>query len=316
MSSARFAKAVMKRFESRPPRAEDEIGLLHEVFRHPLFAEAPAERRSEIMLEASRRTYEDEVAFPWDQYFGHSLKPLLRGRNALDLGCAGGGRSVAWFRRYELAHISGIDISDVYIDAAWKFARQMSAKAEFTVAVAEALPYPDERFDAILTFDVLEHVQDVEKALSECWRVLRSAGRLCLVFPSYFQPFEHHLGLATRAPFIQYAFPSRALVRAFHEILEERGPDAAWYKRSSPELEWWERGHEINGMTAGGFKKLIRQAGWTIRLEGRKPIGSIGRKAQHMAAARVVAASLAPLTRVPVLRELALHRVVYILDKP
>ena len=69
-----------------------------------------------------------------------------------------------------------------------------------STSVAENLPFPDERFDAILSFDVFEHVQDVAATLAECHRVLKQGGLLLVVFPGYWQPREHHLGLATRLP--------------------------------------------------------------------------------------------------------------------
>lgn len=45
------------------------------------------------------------------------------------------------------------------------------------------LTFPDEHFDAILTFDVLEHVPDYVAALNECARVLKSGGRAYITVP-------------------------------------------------------------------------------------------------------------------------------------
>ncbi len=45
------------------------------------------------------------------------------------------------------------------------------------------LTFPDEMFDAILTFDVLEHVPDYDQALRECWRCLKQGGTLLLSVP-------------------------------------------------------------------------------------------------------------------------------------
>lgn len=42
------------------------------------------------------------------------------------------------------------------------------------------LPLPGEGFDALLSTQVLEHVQDPETYLSECFRVLRPGGRMLL----------------------------------------------------------------------------------------------------------------------------------------
>ncbi|MEJ2149584.1 MAG: class I SAM-dependent methyltransferase [Chloroflexota bacterium] len=45
------------------------------------------------------------------------------------------------------------------------------------VAAAEALPYPTDSFDLILSNEVIEHVQDDRAALAEMARTLRPGGR-------------------------------------------------------------------------------------------------------------------------------------------
>ena len=49
------------------------------------------------------------------------------------------------------------------------------------------LTFPDENFDTILCFDVLEHIPDYRKALAEFHRVLDRNGRLILTVPFSFQ---------------------------------------------------------------------------------------------------------------------------------
>lgn len=52
-----------------------------------------------------------------------------------------------------------------------------------------ALPFSDASFDAVVSFDVLEHVPDYQKALREFARVLRPRG--CLVLTAPFLPGEY-----------------------------------------------------------------------------------------------------------------------------
>ncbi len=49
---------------------------------------------------------------------------------------------------------------------------------------ASSLPFRDGAFDAVIAMDVLEHVDEIESAASECFRVLRKRGRLLLVTPN------------------------------------------------------------------------------------------------------------------------------------
>jgi ubiquinone/menaquinone biosynthesis C-methylase UbiE len=315
MMSVALAKSFMRMKEHVPAPPERGIGELQEVFRHRVFVEGSEADRKAIMLESSRSKYQSELAYPWDHYFGMDLRPLLQGNVALDLGCFTGGRSVAWFQRYGLSFIHGIDVAPEYIEAATQFAATHNVPAKYHLAVGEALPFADGELDAVLSFDVFEHVQSVQQTLGECRRILKRGGRLFVVFPGYFHPTEHHLALATRLPCIHYLFSGKTLVRAYHEILQERGEEAGWYRRSSPSLERWERGNTINGTTLTKFRRLIRAGGWNVRLHSTRPIGSIGRNATRMRAAALLSPAFGLAARVPGLQEIFLHRITYILEK-
>lgn len=315
MTSVAIAKSIMKLREAVPPSPTKLVGELQEVFRHDIFIHgSPAERQA-IMHQSSLSKYQSELAYPWDRYFGMDLSPLLRDQSALDLGCFTGGRSVAWFERYGLRFIQGLDVEQEYIDAATQFAALKQVPARYHLGRGERLPFEDGSLDAILSFDVFEHVQDVRSSLAECYRILRKGGRLFVVFPSYFHPKEHHLALATRLPCVHYVFSGRTLVKAYFEILSERGESARWYARGSPKLEPWERGNTINGTTLAKFRRLLREHDWKVLLHSKKPIGSIGRSMTAVRGAALVSKPFGLAARVPGLREIFLHRITYIVEK-
>jgi len=56
----------------------------------------------------------------------------------------------------------------------------------------QSMPYQDGYFDAVLLNEVLEHVPDQYKGLSEVNRVLRPGGRLLVFSPNRYYPFETH----------------------------------------------------------------------------------------------------------------------------
>lgn len=62
-------------------------------------------------------------------------------------------------------------------------------------SVAESLPFDDNAFDFIYSTNVLEHVQDPKKVLSESIRVLKPGGYLQFVIPNYFSFWEGHYGV-------------------------------------------------------------------------------------------------------------------------
>lgn len=97
-----------------------------------------------------------------------------QGRDVLDLGCAGGFMAEALARRG--ANVTGIDPAEDAIDAARAHARESGLRIGYDVGVGEALPYESASFDAVVCVDVLEHVADLTKVLSEVARTLRPGG--------------------------------------------------------------------------------------------------------------------------------------------
>jgi SAM-dependent methyltransferase len=61
-----------------------------------------------------------------------------------------------------------------------------------TNASGEVLPFMDGAFDAILSHEVLEHIQDDRAAVCEMVRVARPGGRIIIFVPNRWYPFETH----------------------------------------------------------------------------------------------------------------------------
>lgn len=103
----------------------------------------------------------------------YALRALkkVKGR-VLDVGC-GAGDFVEAIKHYRPdLELYGIDISEKAI----KIAKKRIKSANFNVADAEKLPFKNNFFDAIVCFDVIEHVQFPQIALKEASRVLKKKG--------------------------------------------------------------------------------------------------------------------------------------------
>ena len=64
--------------------------------------------------------------------------------------------------------------------------------ARFARAVGEHLPYNNASFDCVLSYQTLEHVQDLDAVVAEMLRVTRPGGALHLRCPDYRGTFEGH----------------------------------------------------------------------------------------------------------------------------
>ena len=98
----------------------------------------------------------------------------IAGLRVLDIGCGGG------FLAEEFAalgcRVTGADPSPVSIDAARAHAAGRGLRIDYRVGAGEELPVPDTAFDVACCCDVLEHVSDVDRVITETARVLEPGG--------------------------------------------------------------------------------------------------------------------------------------------
>jgi ubiquinone/menaquinone biosynthesis C-methylase UbiE len=90
-------------------------------------------------------------------------------RSVLDVGCGEGVLTHRWAERLGERRIVGIDLADPKLEAEW--ATRQRANLSYRAVEATQLPFGDGEFDLCTAIEVLEHVPDPLRTLSEMARV-------------------------------------------------------------------------------------------------------------------------------------------------
>lgn len=101
----------------------------------------------------------------------------------VDVGCGGGYISKELYERFNCKVIS-FDSSEKAI----KFAIDNNSfkDCNYFVSSASDIKLPDSVADVVLCIGVLEHIEDIDSALSEIYRILKHNGKFVIVTSNYY----------------------------------------------------------------------------------------------------------------------------------
>ena len=131
--------------------------------------------------------------------------PVQSGCRALDVGC-GGGRTVQKLcGKVGSGKVYGIDYSELCVKKAQKLNHKnvLCGRASISQATVSALPFEDEKFNAVIAVETYYFWPDKLGDLKEIYRVLKRGGRILLVFemlqdennPDKWKSVENRLGI-------------------------------------------------------------------------------------------------------------------------
>ncbi len=123
-----------------------------------------------------------EVNFDYDACHNRFFRTLLKGKLVADYGCGYG------FSTFYISYnctVIGFDVDCQGIDYANRLRDRFGARnVKFICHKPYETCYPEEYFDAVVSSDVIEHVQNPLLYLAEANRILRAGGTLCLSTPN------------------------------------------------------------------------------------------------------------------------------------
>ena len=312
---AAFQKAVVKYWMKAFSRIDHDLGPW-EGYAEKRLALTP-EEKTEALLKIACSRYEESKKYKTEQIFKTDFNSALENKDLLEIGSNHGGATYYFYERYKPRTITGIDTTEMQATISALFFKKMGATLNyyFQKAFAEDLPFSSDSFDAIISYDVFEHVADIQKTLFETFRVLRPGGRAFIAFPSYYHPTQHHLSTVTLSPCIHWFYSPEILMEVYFDILDEH-PE---YKRKVGEcrrkLKPWEKLNIINGTTFKQFRGYLKQQPWKKTTHIPLPLGVNS----HFLTKYPILKPLSYVfwfgTKLPILSEVCNHRIVYVLEK-
>lgn len=139
-------------------------------------------------LNAGERRYVDynceykEIDKGWDNTFVRLCKwfgEISRNKKdlaVLDAGCGNGNYIIDEFRK-KISWAAGVDLNR-------EATKKNICLDEIKYANLEAIPYPDNSFEVVISLWVIEHLKNPEKVFNEIYRVLKPGGILLLATPN------------------------------------------------------------------------------------------------------------------------------------
>lgn len=190
-----------------------------------------------------------------ERFEGHL--PLAPGLRYLDLGCGTGELSIA-FAKLGGGIVTGVDFLPRSIERAKTLAERMDVadRVRFICQDVHAWhPAADERYDVVLSFDALEHIEDPQRFLAKMADFLAPGGIAVLAFgPLFHSPFGDHMWdfFRLQVPWRGVLFPEQAMLRVRREC----------FRPTDPARRYQDIAGGLNLMRYSDFLRGVRAAGW------------------------------------------------------
>jgi len=235
-----------------------------------------------------------------ERFDGHlPLDPKLR---YLDIGCGTGELTMA-FAKLGAGGITGVDILPRSIERARKLASEVGVAEQVNFICQDVhawFPAAEERYDVVLSFDALEHIEQPEQFLRKMADLVTPGGIAVLAFgPLFHSPFGDHMWdfFRVQIPWRGILFPEQTLLRVRRE----------YFRPTDPARRYRDIAGGLNQMRYADFLHSVRAAGWEFDFL------AVNTFLKRWPLLRALSDGL---MRIPVLQDYFAHNVYAVLRRP
>ena len=125
-----------------------------------------------ICRSAPWRSVTGRVVLPW------ALQGFEPAGRVLEIGAGSGAMADQVLQRHPSGAVTATDYDPAMVDAIRTRLARFGERAVVEQADANALPFSDGSFDVVLSWVMLHHTMEWERALAEAIRVVRSGGHV------------------------------------------------------------------------------------------------------------------------------------------
>ena len=301
----------------------NEIGFKQEDFKNPSFTSLSKRGKNEQISKWIINDINKYNKFQFEKYFPEfQYEKYFKGKTVLDVGCSIGGLTIHFGEEYKVDKMFGIDCNRESINAANNFVSEkhdLVSNYTFKCSNSEKLSFDNNMFDAVISHDTFEHVQDIEKTLMECKRVLKTNGLIFLAFPSYHFPLGGaHIEMVTNILFLEWLFSAKTLNKSVMDITSDWDSCYKWFLKaneSKDKIEWSEvsLGIGINGITYNKFNNIVGKLNFPNVTFILSPIASFSHKIMKLSTSDYFIKFNSLLLRNSFLIDYLSYRLVYII---